>query len=70
MTEAVQNGERLYPKGIYEVPSVEPAPVVLKEYGQQVAQRILDIREQTGAIPPIIAPLNGSVIPLCSVCRE
>jgi len=70
MTEAVKNDERLYPKGIYEVPGVEPVPVVLKEYGQQVAQRIQDIAQTTGGIPPIIAPLNGSVMPLYSVCRE
>lgn len=69
MTEALQNGERQYPKGIYELPGVEPVPVVLDLFGNQVASRIQEIAQETGCFPTIIAPLNGSVLPLHSVCQ-
>ncbi|QQS44137.1 hypothetical protein IPM65_00845 [Candidatus Roizmanbacteria bacterium] len=70
MSEHIRAEERRYPPGIYEVPQVEPVPVVLEEFGQQVSQRLHDVAQRTGTMPTIIAPLNGSVMPLYAVCRE
>lgn len=70
MHEVTHNGESEYPPGIYEVPSIEPVPIVFEEYGQQVVQRIRDISQETGSIPSVIGALNGSVLPLYAVFQE
>ncbi len=70
MSEQLNATERPYPQGIYEVAGVEPVPVVLREFGQQVSQRLQDFSQRTGNLPAIIAPLNGSVLPLYAVCHE